>query len=236
MPWTWSDKSHRYHDSATGRFLSKTEVLGYVQNSLDTARTAPASTLVGGVNSAGTDLLSNLVSNGMMNPRDWHEMMREEIKREYVRLYMIGRGGKGSMTSVDWGSIGGMLVEQYHGKKTHKGLDGFYAAVRAGNLSEGQIRARAAMYANSAREAFERGKARANADATEVIWELGPVKTEHCLDCEALAALGWQLIADDPFDGAYPCSGATQCLTNCKCSLDYRQGEVIEEPGIGVGE
>ena len=109
MPWSWNENSHRYHDSATGRFLSKTEVLGYVQNSLDTARTAPATTLQGNVNSAGTDLLSNLVSNGMMNPRDWHEMMREEVKREYIREYMLGRGGRGSMTSVDWGSIGGML-------------------------------------------------------------------------------------------------------------------------------
>jgi len=231
MPWTWSDKSHRYHDSATGRFLSKTAVLGYVQSSLDTARTAPASTLQGNVNSAGTDLLSNLVSNGMMNPRDWHEMMREEVKREYIREYMLGRGGLGSMTQVDWGSIGGMLKEQYHPY-----LVNFAQQVANGELTEGQIRARSAMYVNSAREAFERGKARANADATEIIWLLGPVKTEHCPDCEALAALGWQLIADDPFDGAYPCSGATQCLTNCRCDLDYRTGEaggeIVEGPTV----
>ena len=156
MPWTWSDKSHRYHDAATGRFLSRTEVLGYVQTSLDTARTAPASTLTGGVNSSGTDLLSNLVSNGMMNPRDWHEMMREEIKREYIREYMLGRGGRGSMTSVDWGSVGGMLKEQYHPY-----LVNFAQQVANGELTEGQIRARSAMYINSAREGFERGQARA---------------------------------------------------------------------------
>ena len=154
MPWNWNTSSHRYHDSATGRFMGKAEVLGYVQDSLDTARTAPASTLTGGVNSAGTDLLSNLVSNGMMNPRDWHEMMREEIKREYIREYLLGRGGLGSMTSKDWGSIGGMLADQY------RYLKDFAKLVSEGALSEGQIRARAAMYMNSAREGFERGQAR----------------------------------------------------------------------------
>jgi len=135
--------------------MSRTEVLGYVQQSLDSARTAPASTLVGGVNSSGTDLLSNLVSNGMMNPRDWHEMMREEIKREYIREYMLGRGGRGSMTQVDWGSVGGMLADQY------RYLKDFAKLVEEGKLSEAQIRARSAMYINSAREGFERGQARA---------------------------------------------------------------------------
>jgi len=212
MPWTWSDKSHRYHDSATGRFMGKAEVLGYVQDSLDSARTAPASTLVGGVNSAGTDLLSNLVSNEMMNPRDWHEMMREETKREVIRQYMLGRGGRGSMTAVDWGSCGGIIADQY------RYLKDFAKLVEEGALSEGQIRARSAMYINSAREGFERGQARAYGlpelpaypgdgkticltncacsweieevydDAGNLIgwncyWTLGIVKTEHCPDC-----------------------------------------------------
>ena len=155
MPWTWNESSHRYHDAATGRFMARTEVLGYVQQSLDSARTAPASTLQGGVNSSGTDLLSNLVGNGMMNPRDWHEMMREEIKREYIREYMLGRGGRGSMTQADWGSVGGMLADQY------RYLKDFAKLVSEGKLSEAQIRARSAMYINSAREGFERGQARA---------------------------------------------------------------------------
>lgn len=212
MPWTWNESSHRYHDSTTGRFMSKVEVLDYVQGSLDTARTAPATTLQGNVNSAGTDLLSNLVANGMMNPRDWHEMMREETKREIIRQYMLGRGGRGSMTAVDWGSCGGIIADQY------RYLKDFAKLVSEGALSEGQIRARAAMYISSAREGFERGQARAydlpelpaypgdaqtecltncactwliaevfddagNLVGWDCVWALGPVKTEHCQDC-----------------------------------------------------
>jgi len=48
-----------------------------------------------------------------------------------------------------------MLREQY------RWLDDFARLVADGALSEGQIRSRAAMYVNSAREAFERGLARA---------------------------------------------------------------------------
>ena len=73
MPWSWNEASHRYHDSATGRFMGRDEVLGYVQQSLDTARTAPAITLSDGTLSTGTDLLANLVGNGMLSPGDWQK-------------------------------------------------------------------------------------------------------------------------------------------------------------------
>jgi len=211
MPWSWNESSHRYHDSATGRFMGRDEVLGYVQQSLDAARTAPAITLADGSLSMGTDLLSNLVGNGMLSPRDWHAQMREEIKAEYIRQYMLGRGGRGNMTAKDWGSIGGMVADQY------RYLKDFAKLVAEGKLSEAQIRARAAMYVNSAREGFERGQARAfglpelpaypgdgqticltncacswqieEVHEGEVLagwdcyWTLGIVKTEHCDDC-----------------------------------------------------
>lgn len=155
MPWYWNEASHRYHDSETGRFLSAAEVRGYVQDSLDAALTASAVTLEGGVVSTGTDMLANLVGNGLMSPADWEAAMREEIKREYIRQYLLGVGGRGSMTAQDWGSVGGMIREQY------RWLDDFADLVATGELSEGQIRTRAAMYVNSAREAFERASARA---------------------------------------------------------------------------
>ena len=127
-----------------------------------------------------------------MNPRDWHEMMREEIKKEYLRQYVLGRGGKGSMTQADWGSVGGMLIEQYHGTKKHKGLDGFYAAVKAGDLSEDQIRARAAMYVNSAREGFERGQARAFGIPLD---KLPMIPGRGDTQCLTNCACSWEFVA-----------------------------------------
>jgi len=217
MPWSWNEASHRYHDAATGRFLGRDEVLGYVQQSLDAARTAPAITLADGSLSTGTDLLSNLVGNGMLAPRDWHAQMREEIKQEYIRQYMLGRGGRAQMTSADWGSIGGMLKEQYTPY-----LRDFAKQVAAGELSEAQIRARSAMYIDSAREAYERAHARVAAEAgyDEECWVVNPA-LENCEDCLVFQDEGWQEFEYFPF----PCQGFTRCLTRCGCHKEYRSSE-----------
>jgi len=212
MPWAWNESSHRYHDTDTGRFMARTEVLGYVEASLEAAKIAPAAVLEGGVHSAGTDMLSNLVANDLLSPRDWHEQMREQVKREVLRQYMLGKGGRAQMTAEDWGSCGGIIADQY------RYLKDFARLVEEGALSEGQIKARAAMYVNSAREGFERGQARAfglpdlpaypgdgqticltncacswqieevfdedgNLIGWNCYWTLGIVKTEHCPDC-----------------------------------------------------
>jgi len=134
----------------------------------------------------------------------WQATMRQQIKDEYIRQYVIARGGVENMAQADWGSIGGMLADQY------RYLDRFAADIASGNLSAAQIEKRAAMYIRSAREAFWRGTARAQGwpplpaypgdgstrcltncqcswDVLEVegawlaTWQLGAA--EHCEDC-----------------------------------------------------
>ena len=114
-----------------------------------------------------------------------------------------------------------MLADQY------RYLDGFAAEIAEGKLSEAQIARRSEMYMNSSREAYERGQKRAMeiAGLQEVIW----IKTakESCPDCIELSRLGWQKAEPWPFRvggvNALPGSGATQCLTNCRCYLDWRK-------------
>lgn len=105
------------------------------------------------------DELAERVTAGSLTPAAWHEAMRQELKEEYIRQYLLGRGGLDQMKAEDWGSIGGSLADQY------RYLNGFYDQVAAGNLTAGQIKMRgverAAMYVNSAREAFFRAQARA---------------------------------------------------------------------------
>jgi len=205
--WVWNVASARYHDLATGRFMARSEVLGYVDDSL------AASGRV-------SDTLARFVADGTLSPADWRNAMRQELKEQYITEYLAGRGGVEQMTQADWGSIGGSLAEQY------RYLDGFTDDIATGELSEAQIRARAKMYVNSAREAHERGYARAANEAglTEVKWTLNPA-VENCPDCIAFASLGWQPVEDDPYGGCYPGSGCTVCLTNCACSLEYRESE-----------
>ena len=121
--------------------------------------------------------MATLLDSGGLTANAWRELMQEEIKQEYIRQYLLGHGGRlADMTFTDWGRIGAMVKEQY------KYLLGFADEIASGNLSLEQIQARAGMYCNSAREAFEksRGRVMADADMDEEKWLLGPVQTEHC--------------------------------------------------------
>lgn len=203
--WKWNETAARYYNTETGRFLSRAEALGYVDESIKAT-------------SSATDLLASYVSDGMIAPTDWHDLMKREIKNEYIREYILGKGGRAQMTQVDWGSIGGMLKEQYGY------LDGFAELVASGDLSEAAIRSRSRMYINSAREAYERAKERVAGEAgyDEELWVLGIA--DHCEDCLAFEAEGWQPIGHFPMPGA----GHTRCITNCACHKEYRKKETGE--------
>ena len=190
-----------YRNLDTGLLVSRTQVLEWVNISL-------------GQSTSVTDTLASFVGGDSptLSPADWRLAMRQEIKDEYIRQYLTGVGGRDQMTPARWGQVGGMLSDQY------RYLDGF----DVGELSEAQIAARSRMYINSAREGFERAnkQIKVDAGATEEKWNLNPA--EHCEDCIAFADMGWQLIEEDAFGGAIPGSGATKCLTNCKCGLTYK--------------
>lgn len=142
MPYRFDPQSGRYRSTETGRFISRATALAYVDDSLR------ATALV-------VDTLATLVSEAQISPVDWRDRFRQEIKTEYIRQYLLGRGGREVMSQADWGSVGGMLKEQYGY------LDGFFADIQNRDLTEAQIAARMRMYINSAREAYSRAEERA---------------------------------------------------------------------------
>ena len=199
MPWAWDPVAKRYRDLDTGRFMLLSEVMDWAEASLDASAVA-------------TDQLAQFVIDKVLSPTDFGLLMRQELKEEYIRQYLLGIGGREQMTPADWGSIGGMLREQY------RYLDAFVAEIAAGELAPGSILLRVRMYANSAREAYERAHLK-NANALgmlEELWVLGDA--EHCDDCITYSEMGWEPIGSFPFPG----DGSTECLTNCKCHKVYR--------------
>jgi hypothetical protein len=202
MTWFYDPERKRYRDSESGRTLNQNQVRGLVQQSIDAA----ASNLSG---------ITSLAGSNQLSPADFNARMRDEIKYAYIREYVLGRGGLGQMTAEDWGSIGGMVADQY------RYLGPFSEEIT--NLSEGQIAARAAMYIRSSREGYERAKVRAYGIAVDDLphypgqgdsqcltnckchwsidevrddgaligfdcyWNLGPTE-QHCADCTGYAA------------------------------------------------
>ena len=199
MGWKWNKTAGRYYDTDTGRFLSRARALEYVDESIAATESV-------------VDTLAGYVADGFLAPDDFAVLAWEEVKEEYIRQYMLGRGGRAQMTQADWGSVGGSLSEQMRYFKP------FMEEVAKGNLSKGQIRSRLRMYINSAREAYERAQAKVAAmtGQDEVIW-VRSLAAESCPDCEAFADIGWQKVADDPYGGAMPGTGDTRCLTSCRC-------------------
>lgn len=210
MIYYWDTSVGRYRGS-DGRFVSKSTIDSFISRSLEVSKNV-------------SDTLGQLVSNGLINVDDWKLSFREEIKGEYIREYVTAKGGLDQMTSADWGSIGGMLKEQY------SYLDGFANDIAAGNLSEAQIEARSAMYINSAHEALERAKEKV---ATALGFDLEEwvvdTSVENCDDCIAFSQMGVVPVDEDPYNGAYPGSGDTVCLTSCHCKIVYSSSDSGEE-------
>lgn len=195
----WDPETGEYYDVDTGKVVAVAVVLAWARESIE-------STLL------AFDKLAQLVANGIISPQMWHQLMREEIKREYIRQYLAGIGGLGQMGPEDWVRIADMIADQYAYLPT------FQQQIEAGKLTEAQIRVRSNMYLESAKEAYEKAKAivvsRLGFD--EERWVLG--LAEHCEDCVSFANEGWQVFGYFPFPG----EGQTRCLTNCKCHKEYR--------------
>jgi len=209
--WRWDEPVSRYRDAETGRFLSREAALEFVNQSVQASSDVTAT-------------YASSVAGGQLSSGDWEAAMRAEIKGEYIRQYLLGHGGRETMKPSDWGRIGGMVKEQY----TY--LKGFANEVAIGNLTPEQIAARAAMYTNSAREAFEKAN-RLIAKAAgygQVRWITDP-SIENCEDCLAFEAMGWTDVSEDAYGGAYPGSGDTKCLTNCGCETEYSNPDTGED-------
>lgn len=202
--WKWDPSTGTYVNTETGERFGKEEMLVFVAASI---------LLTGFV----ADDLAIMIYDGLLDAISWRLALREQIKREYIRQYLLGIGGRSQMTAADWNIIGEMLKGQY------QYLEGFVEALP--ELSEAQIASRSKMYINSARQAYEsaRSKVAIGLGYDEELWVLD-VFAEHCPDCEEFAAMGWQPIGTFPTPG----NGSTVCLSSCKCGKEYRNSETEE--------
>jgi hypothetical protein len=144
--------------------------------------------------------LTQQLQNGQIDLGYWQITMREDLRKQYALQLIKASGGKASEVDPDdWLRLGNQLKEQY------EYLENFAHQIADGTAQEGMLTNRAAMYADSSREAYWRqytkgydlpaypgdgsscyGLTRCgcswidNGDGT-FTWELG--ETEHCDQC-----------------------------------------------------
>lgn len=194
---TWDRPAGRYRDSS-GRFVSPVIVRRGLDRALD-------------VNSAEMREITQLMRDGNISLSEWRELMRASIKESQLYSAAIAKGGFAQMRAADYGRVGRIIRDQY------EFLENFAREIRSGRQSlDGTSLSRAAMYGQSPRPTYE-AFARADAAARGMNQERNILhKAEHCTDCLAMSALGWQ-----PINTLIPI-GQRKCRANDRCTMRYR--------------
>jgi hypothetical protein len=112
----------------------------------------------------------------------------ESLAMMLTAAFVYAAGGATRMDETQWGRVAELVGKQ------QDFASNFLDALRAGQVSGDEAIARSGMYAGSAVEAFEQGRA---------------------------SQLGDTLNLDDL--PGYPGDGLTQCLSNCRCYWSYEE-------------
>jgi hypothetical protein len=201
MAWpayTWDREARQYRDTR-GRFARREDVRAAVDATIDGAADE--------MEAASRDLQS-----GAIDLAEWQGRMEAIVKSLYVAAGAAAAGGWAQATPGDWGTVGARVARQY------RYLRNFALELEAGLPLDGRFLARARMYARGAPATYEavlrRGDLAAGFD--EERRRLGTA--DHCADCPAYAAMGWQPIGTLPGIGE-----ACACRGNCACSFERRR-------------
>ena len=139
--YTYDPKSKRFR-APDGRYISASEVLR-LRDTIVSARVGRTAVLV------------DMLFEGTLSPAGFVNNMRSEIKHTVLMEYMLGRGGVNAMTQADYGRVGSMVKVQYGYLNT------FTRQIINGEVTQDTARTRAAMYIDTSRAAYERGRAQA---------------------------------------------------------------------------
>jgi hypothetical protein len=194
----YNKAARRYVDLRTGQFVAATAIRQAVDAVIDTET------------STVRDLSQQLL-NGQLTLAQWQSQMQATLKTLYVAIGVCAGGGFATMSQSDYGYLGSLIKVQYQYLRT------FASEIASGKQPlDGSLLARAALYAQAARGIFY-------AMATELAKEAGCTQerrmlgvADHCAGCVTQAAKGWQPI------GSLAPIGATECLSNCRCSKQFK--------------
>lgn len=178
---------------------------------------------------ASADLFARLAVEavqGRITPAVFQQALMDELRNLYNATSALAVGGWRNMTPTIWGRNGHILRDEY------QYLANFAQAIANGELTEAEAAARARLYVGKAYSRYwdeEMRRLQASGIFTEYRWRtvkdaevctgvMGPFGATR-LGCQELELRDWQPIGSF---GTVPGAGATACLGNCRCWLEYR--------------
>ena len=166
--WTWDQAVKRYQNTSTGTIVTENTLIEMRDEMIEKWRPR--------VQSLADDL-----ATGKLTVQEWTLQMRRELRNVFSNEYLLAKGGRNAMFQPDLDAINEMLNTQ------NFYLQNFAEEVRAGSLSQAQIAARSELYAESATQAHERGKASRHA----VVLPYYPADGSQ--DCRSRCRCRWDL-------------------------------------------
>lgn len=156
--------------------------------------------------------LTRKLINGEITLEEWEYWMREHIRTLHNIAGMAASGGRDNMSPALWAFAGFLVLQQFGF------LSGFARdiATNPEQWLNGRAISRMRLYLYAewgTMEGFINQQRQAQG-YTEERRVLG--QADHCPDCIAYAAQGWQPI------GTLPRIGDSVCVTNCQCIFEYR--------------
>lgn len=146
---------------------------------------------------------------GQITLEQWQIAVASVLKDMHLAQAAFGAGGKANLDAAALGRVNDTLEKQY------TFLRDFALAILAG-LSLALALNRVLMYGSATQQSFWQAMANSRGRGVSITWTLGIA--EHCPDCVALANNSPYTPETLP---TYPGAGDTECLTNCKCGLEF---------------
>ena len=196
----WNEAAHQYYDLTSGQFVSRETIANGLQDVMDAA-------------AANMNTLSQKLMDGSISLSDWQTGMMDAIKQSHVASAALANGGWAQMTFSDWGATGQLIREQYDY------LRNFAKEIADGTQPlDGRLLVRSDLYADAANGTYwemdKRDHLQSGYDEGRRVLEAG---ADHCDDCLEYASEGWMPIDEIPE------IGNSQCLTRCRCEIEYRR-------------
>lgn len=196
----WVAALHNYRSIETGKIVSRATITEGLEAMLDAS-------------AVNMNTLTQSLIDGGISLKDWQAGMMTEIKNTHIASAALSNGGWEQMTPSDWGYTGSLIKEQY------KYLDNYAKDISNGTQAlDGRALVRSDLYADAANGTYwEVNKRSMLADGYDEGRRVLEAGSDHCDDCEEYASEGWMLIDEIPE------IGNSQCLTRCRCEIEYRR-------------
>lgn len=197
---SWNPTAQRYIDNETGRFVSSSAIRGALEDVIDLA-------------GANMNALTQKLIDNEISLSAWQAGMMEQIKASHVASSALANGGWAQMDQSDWGAVGHLVRDQYDYIRnlSQEIADGTQAL-------DGRLLVRADMYADASNGTYWEMTNRSYlAEGYTEGRRLLEPGADHCDDCLEYASEGWMPIEDIPE------IGNSQCLTRCRCEIEYRK-------------